>query len=650
MATLGKRAREEDYQLTTTLRLLPAAQFLWFTDVPIKKRLKFEKILVKLMKLFVTPHVTNVYPYLECSYSKKYETLQRTMPSCFDDIINFMRLENKSIEHSRGAFQVFKALLNDTYRFEEKFLQAVKSWYENTASKPMLFVSINLISGDTGHAVFIVLKKYVDQVKFFYFDPHGYDESSLATNILIRLLSTQLTTLLTIPVREVVSTCPTLQLSGHGGNCLQWFLLIFALLIINEDWFDNPILFLNKVAEHGTLNIMLFSLACFLRFIHVFGLQQYYFVLLRQQSYVESLNKCDKEDKIYRELLTSTLDIPNCNDLEVNFCPVPCTLCENKCRYKVSVQTTEGKPCKLLNPKEIAYKMFRLYFKLQTLSSHQNDIYSFNKSHMSDMKVHLQLPETLEDFRHVLPEEKYQKLRAQLEFLITKTKMLQDLKERLKELDFETIQRILTYHRIVIETELKKKQTLDHIMFNLTDIFTLQSRLEIEDKKDAFMGDIGSLSRKIEYTQTLIEPLMKILITREQSLLRNYMEKMKHLQSSIHNNEEDRYFLNVFLKECKMKKTQKYFGLHTTPLLGMKDRLEEIENNLNTLDRLFKRIQRIQHAAKSSLKLTEDDKMNINDLPEIFERLKSKRGTVLYKPFAQMLDQKLNRLQDSLED
>lgn len=650
MATLGKRAREGDYQLTTRLRLLPAAQFLWFNDVPIKKRLKFEKILVKLMKLFVTPHVTNLYPYLECSYLKKYEILQKTVPHCFDDTINFLGLENKSIEHFRGEFQVFEALLNDTYRFEKKFVKAVKSWYENTASKPMLFISINLIS-DTGHAVFIVFKKYVEQVKFFYFDPHGYDETSLKTNILIRLLSTQLTTLLTIPVREVVSTCPTLQLSGHGGNCLQWFLLIFALLIINEDWFDNPILFLNKVAEHGTLNIMLFSLACFLRFIHFFGLQQYYFVLLQKESFEVKLKECNQEDKAYRQLLASELGVPNCNDLEVNFCPTPCRYCDNRCRYKVAVQTTEGKPCKLLNPKEIAYKMFRLYFKLQKLASHERDTFSFNQSHMSFIEVQLELPETLEDLRHVvLSEKQYQELKVRLEVQAEKSRILKEINEKIEELDLKTIQTIFETYEIIFKVEFKNDKPLfDHVMLLLSEIFDFQNKLNNELEGTDFIDKKDMLLRKIEYTLSLIPSMMEPLMSRERRILNDYSKRIQRLQGATNFNEGDWYLLNSLSQRLESKKNQKYVGLNTNNY-SFRSQMEELESKFSEagtdkstiLSSFSARIHSLQEAAK-----TEIDRFEVSALDKRLEDLQTKRGN-LFTLYSKLLDRHLNELEQSL--
>lgn len=493
MATLGKRVRDLD--LPAILDELPAAQFLWYNNVPLRKKTEFKKILVRLMKLFVTPHVTNVYPYLSCSYLKKYETLHSNEKSSISNIISLLSLENDVIEgHLLDQIILLKSASGTNTLYNDDLKTHVTSWYNNVTSKPILCLHLNVVhlAVGFGHSTFIVLKKCEGVIKFFYFNPHGYNELDTEKSTIFRNVSSYLP----VPVREIVAICPRFQVTKQGNNCKQWALLLFVLLMSNPNWFDNPSELLNNLAKHATLNIMVFSLAMFLRLMHLYGLKRYYYifliVMLKVPKIPNFLQECNIEDKIYRDFWAQTIGVPNCNDLKVEVCPLKCASCNNRCSYKVSVQTTEGEPCKLLNPKEIAYKMFDLYFELQKLSGH-TDTLSFNKSMRGQPEAQLELPSSVEDYLtlQILPPEnfeQFEELKISRQVNVQKPRLLQELEQQMQKL------------------LLKGKDVMDDELFirTSTEFRTWLSKLELQEGT-GFLSLYDYAKKRVEYLEQRVE-------------------------------------------------------------------------------------------------------------------------------------------------
>ena len=390
--------RQDDlFDFSNVIDDLPAAQFFWYDKVKNspEKRTQYLSCLSKLISLFVAPHYFDIFPYKECSYLKKYEIFF-SVPSRIDQLIEhlirILSLHNPTIE-------VFVPIWGDKLKpsvlLETKtaldiggksLSSIIEPWFLYRPLKPMLimYLSTNNFDLTSGHANLLALKKCGDHVKLLFIDPAGINETD--NTFLIQLKKKIQKICNNTPIEQVITTCPELQTFEQGGNCVQWFAMMFALISLNPSTFDHLPGLIAQLERHPTLNILLFSLSIFLRTMPVFGLKSYYYSLFSyalhfRRDYSEVNQECSLSDIDLRQFLFTQFSSTDCTHYSSDNCPESCANCYSKCVSNDLLQESV-QPCHVLTPKEMALKMFQAYSCIRDVT---------NMPDIEDMESHLRL-------------------------------------------------------------------------------------------------------------------------------------------------------------------------------------------------------------------------------------------------------------------
>lgn len=371
---------------------LPARIFFWYDNVMETKRFDYRYYLSKLMTLFTLPHYFKVYPYVECSYLKKYERflqLTSNLDKLVQQLVLVLQLETKDVF-------IIKLIKYGIYLHNETAQElpgatltlnnVLHWWVHGTLSKQpvcVLFCHIDNDAGTAGHSTLLALKKSEGHIKYFYLNPHGGYESNVHIQTFRANLERRLEVICNMPVQEMLITCPQLQLYEQGGNCVQWSAMVFCLLCLNPAWFDNPAPLMQQLGEHPHLNVLLFELAIFIRTMPAFQLRNYYFsnfiFAQRTRTSVDrQLNQCAVEDTEMRSWLYQRFNEKECSTFETRNCPYACSICNGKCVLSTALkQKDASRLCQLLTPKEIAQEMFVAYIEIKKLARQMKDKRSF---------------------------------------------------------------------------------------------------------------------------------------------------------------------------------------------------------------------------------------------------------------------------------
>ena len=408
-----------DFNLKDIIKDLPAARFLWYNLVSEENEERYLTILGELLQLFITPHEYSYYPYREASYLKKYEKLTANYESIssrekdlfYNLLAIILELESPYVDlyHSNRFTILFESM--KVSEGEQFFNDAVLTWYFNSL-KPVFILPFNIYktNDDEPHRVMLALKKlpvlqgnWVPRplIKMIYFNPHGFQINySLKENVFINKLKLKIqgafsARLPTLQVVQLNIDCSETQTSEQGSNCVQHTALLFSLLLMNPSAFDNIDSILHQISRHATLNITLFSLSMFLRTMPHVTLKRYYYFFLAGNSQKSSLI----ENIELNTAMSSFFQGVNCPEFYGPFCDRSfCSECNNVCRFKSGIEEVqvpqpasfeEAKQgssgdeessisgeeeiynlyeCKVLDPKQIAAKMFRLYFELKDMT------------------------------------------------------------------------------------------------------------------------------------------------------------------------------------------------------------------------------------------------------------------------------------------
>lgn len=407
-----------EFNLRNVINDLPAARFLWYNLVSKENEERYLTILGELLQLFITPLEYSYYPYREASYLKKYEAMwaledvssgSRKKVLFYKLLAIILELESPYVDlfHSYKFSIHFQSM--KVREGEQIFNNAVLTWYFNSL-KPVFILPFSIYTThDDGHQVMLALKKlpvlqgnWVSRplIKMIYFNPHGFESNfSLKENVFINKLKLKIqrafsARLPTLQVVQLNIDCPQTQFFEQGGNCVQHTALLFSLLMMNPSAFDNIDSILHQISRHATLNITLFSLSMFLRTIPHVNLKRYYYFFLAEKSQKSSLI----ENIELNTAMSSSFQGVNCPELYGPDCDRSfCSECNNVCRFKSGIEEVQVQPpasfeeakqgssgdeefsssgeeiynlydCKVLDPKEIAAKMFRLYFELKDMT------------------------------------------------------------------------------------------------------------------------------------------------------------------------------------------------------------------------------------------------------------------------------------------
>ena len=385
---------------------LPASIFFWYYDINPADNLEYRYLLSKLITLFVTPHYLPIYPYEECSYFKKMERYYATTKQSLimrKHIVNLLGLNPNVLVIEEESSRL--SLNNETA--EDISVQTLQSivgpWVADSSAKPILVLPLMTYKADRseGHANFLALQKDAGEIKFIFINPHGLNPSKVKISTFIQNLKIRLINISGFSsVKQLVTSCPTLQTWEQQGNCVQWSSMIFAFFIIEPKVFDNPLPFLNQLGKHPHLNILLFTMSIFLRTMPFVGLENYYFSLFKiakmtRTKYNHMLQRCKNDDIIYNRFLFSKFIQTNCGSFDIDHCPLTCRKCDDVCANSFAVKKVDDQ-CHLLTPKEIAKEMFETYFKIRDLTNHE-DTRSFQKIQM-DTQLSFEVPSTLQDY------------------------------------------------------------------------------------------------------------------------------------------------------------------------------------------------------------------------------------------------------------
>ena len=423
-----------DFNLRDIIKDLPAARFLWYNLVSEENEERYLTILGELLQLFITPHEYPIYPYKEASYLKKYEHLfatevwtrpLKTYTTFMDCLVAILQLENPAVQLcTLQNVEIDVNTLNDTDP-GRSFTTVIVNWFFNSPARlfllPFAYVDSRFPRDQVpGHSVLLALQKGPANVlKYVYFNAHGYMERSVMEYEFVTKLHDKLENMFPgMRVVQMVTNCPELQLYEQGGNCVQHSALFFSLLTLNPDYFDDIDTLLSQLEAHVTLNITLFSLSIFLRTMPYVTLQKYYyhFSLHKGEDFTLKKQKEWLTDSVTMATsVSSAFGGVNCPNLPGDHCSLSfCSECKGKCRFRsgiedVEVQRSQPQPvaleeakqassgdeeeefnilydCKVLNPKEMAAKMFRLYFELKDMTVGIEPLkLSFMAEQMEDM-------------------------------------------------------------------------------------------------------------------------------------------------------------------------------------------------------------------------------------------------------------------------
>jgi hypothetical protein len=380
------------FDFATVIPELPARKFFWYDNVMETKRFEYRYYLSKLMTLFTLPHYFKVYPYIECSYLKKYEkflSLTRNLDKLVEQLVHILQLETKNVfieKLSNYGLYLHNETAQELPGATLTLDRVLHWWVQGILSKQpvcVLFCYIDNDAGTAGHSVLLALKKSEGHIKYFFLNPHGLYESDVRIQTFRANLERRLEVICNMPVQEMLSTCPRLQEVEQGGNCIQWSAMVFCLLCLNPAWFDDPLPLLQQLGEHPHLNVLLFELAVFIRTLPAFQLRNYYFAnfIFAQRtitSVERPLNKCVVEDTTIRSWLYQRFNEKECSTFEPRNCPYACSICNGKCVLSTALkQTDASRLCQLLTPKEIAQEMFVAYIEIKKLARQMKDKRSF---------------------------------------------------------------------------------------------------------------------------------------------------------------------------------------------------------------------------------------------------------------------------------
>jgi ribosomal protein L12E/L44/L45/RPP1/RPP2 len=388
------------FDFATVIPELPASQFFWYHLVEEQDKLKYRYYLSKLLTLFILPHHLPVFPFEECSYLKKYErhiSDSKETETLMQGLIYILRLNtsNITVVYPLENYILKYTLHNETAEELPKSLstlqKSIRPWLKQKQNNTVLvlYLSTNNETGTQGHANLLALKKTMfGTIQYLYFNPHGLYESIEQIKTFRKNLKLKLQNICEVPVKEVLTSCPNLQTSDQGGNCKQWFAMIFCFLCMNPALFDDPKPLLENLGKHPQLNIVLFELSIFLRTMPLFGLKNYYFATFKGSHTLgydvfASVAQCKTDDAAIKTWLYSAFGERDCNTFDTRSCPFACSICNGQCVSTAALkQEVEGTLCRLLNPKEIAAEMFGAYLKIKTLSNQLGDTLSFTLEKM----------------------------------------------------------------------------------------------------------------------------------------------------------------------------------------------------------------------------------------------------------------------------
>lgn len=416
------------FNLKSVIRRLPAAQFFWFDRVSSRDEAQYTELLGKLINLFITPHYFPIYPYKECSYLKKYELYTKNvvnLEKIIEHMAKLLKLDVDNIEvkipvnrRTRRRLVVLNNVTADDMG-RRSLESLIKPWLESSSSKPVLvlYLSTNDSEFRSGHATLLALKKAPDHVKYLFLNPHGgYSKKVKILNFRYKL-RLKLSNICNMPVQEVLTACPALQKSVQGGNCVQWFAMIFYFLCLQPSLFEDMSSLVEELGKHPDLNVLLFSLSIFLRTMPMVGLKTYYYIMFDEHTLPFEKDMCLNEMEKLNNFLFQHFSVSNCSKFSVTNCPKSCSICEGKCIVDAVVTKAPGQDCRMLTPKEIAKQMFETYFQIKRLTrtiANEEDA-RFHITRMQAQYYYLKEANTLQDYvtMKLLTQEQVRDIEAQ---------------------------------------------------------------------------------------------------------------------------------------------------------------------------------------------------------------------------------------------
>lgn len=356
--------------------------------------------LLQLLQLFVSPQVLSVPPMTTVSFLKQWENYIAEHEDVGLELLLHAlgRLQGQlqfplvDLDPQRHSFYVniqVAELEGQQHIFSDRLQQSIQDWLRQP-SKPVLLLSLTLELVDESHKVFVALKKGLPRVQVLYIDSHGSADKLAKSGQQLFLEHVQP---LVGPVDTVLSECPTLQLSEHGGNCVQWFLLTFAMFVCNPDQLFQPTTLLRSLHTNASINILLFSLFLFCEYLGVRGdLNPVFYGWFRTRRHVaDVVVEAHREDETMRRELSEVLPVTNCPTYAFLSCPEECVKCQGVCAYPVSAAPGgPGGPCQHGSPLELAQKMVVL---CNDLSAAGLQLGAITRPPV------LQVPVTVDDFR-----------------------------------------------------------------------------------------------------------------------------------------------------------------------------------------------------------------------------------------------------------
>lgn len=401
------RVPRSAFSMRHVIEDLPAAQFFWHKQVSKKNQDIYWHLLGELITLFVSEHEFPLYPHLECSYLFKYISVVSKLKNKFIqtllDILAFNKdtVDVKLLEYPAFYLDSFVACDLGTQTLDDQVLP----WLVDEHSKPILILSFTIYAREREgfHAVFLALIKHENQLNYFFVNPHGNYGETYGTeiendvfrgNLFNRLI--EISDKAPGPFRlptDLLETCPVLQSYVQGGNCVQWAAMIICFLCMNPSYFHEPLLLITKLGEHPELNILLFSLYFFLKTMPVFTLKVYYYNMFlgAPNKRADFLN----ESQLFNTFLYQKLSEPVCRNRTIEDCPNTCATCEGKCYDDALVKKQFGR-CSVLEPKQIAEKMFSIYVKIQQLANVRIPLNERNE--MKQQLINVNVPVVLTEY------------------------------------------------------------------------------------------------------------------------------------------------------------------------------------------------------------------------------------------------------------
>jgi hypothetical protein len=415
MASLQRKkkapVKRAAFSMRDVIENLPAAQFFWHKKVPKRNQDKYWHLLGELITLFVSEQELSLYPHVECSYLFKYVCVMALQDTKFIETMLDILALNKDMVDLKLPTSLELTLHRDA-AFVDLGTQTLESylapWLSDPVSKPILLLPFTTENPDvaSSHAVLLALiKAEENKLYYIYLDPHGTtEENELFRNNLLNRIYYELFSELGRPymLTELLETCPELQSPVQGGNCVQWVAMVICFLCMNPAYFHNPRPLVDKLGEHPELNILLFSLFFFIKTMPVFKLKQYYYSMFglkpgERENYL-------RESREFNTFLHDELMEPNCKLFDSFLlnqwaagCPAPCVACGFQCYESALVRKYEQfGGCSVLQPDEIAERMFAIYVDIQKLAGVRIPVNE--QKEMKQQIVDLEVPIVLKDY------------------------------------------------------------------------------------------------------------------------------------------------------------------------------------------------------------------------------------------------------------